>query len=469
MLVIANGSIKTMITKRIENGTNVRMPAISPARKETATSHLVQSSQFARWFAKVLLVGLILATFAMAFLPWQQTSRGNGQVVAYVPQERQQVIQAPVKGRVVRIKKGLVEGSKVKKGEFILEIQPFAENQFSQLEDQIKELNTKLDAANFQASSYERMANDLAEARDLAVKGAKDMVEAAQAKLEAKELEVNAYLAKEDQAGKNLKRQNDLYLKKIKPKVQIEILEKEWEVAKAELAAVRKQVIGLQQERAAKVAAVGEKRLMVQTKIDYNLGFQQKALGEAASIRKEIADLEMKRDELKLRNITAPRDGTIFRMPVFEQGQAIKVGDPILTLIPETSQKAVELLVPGNDMPLVQVGQEVRLQFEGWPAVQIPAWPSVAVGTFSGIVSTVDATDDGKGKFRILIVPNDDDQPWPSDQYLRQGVRANGWVMLNKVTLGFEIWRQLNGFPVAISDKEPETKESAKKPKLPKE
>ncbi|MEI6541633.1 MAG: hypothetical protein WCO86_19235 [Planctomycetota bacterium] len=31
-----------------------------------------------------------------------------------------------------------------------------------------------------------------------------------------------------------------------------------------------------------------------------------------------------------------------------------------------------------------------------------------------------------------------------------QGVRANGWVLLEQVPLWFEVWRQLNGFPPAV-------------------
>jgi hypothetical protein len=64
----------------------------------------------------------------------------------------------------------------------------------------------------------------------------------------------------------------------------------------------------------------------------------------------------------------------------------------------------------------------------------------------------------------------DGEVEWPSDRYLRQGVRANGWVMLNQVPLGYEIWRQLNGFPATISKDEPgkSGKDDKKKIKLPK-
>jgi hypothetical protein len=154
-------------------------------------------------------------------------------------------------------------------------------------------------------------------------------------------------------------------------------------------------------------------------------------------------------------------------MDVYERGQAVKEGQSLITIVPEASQRAAELWVAGNDMPLVQIGQEVRLQFEGWPAVQFPGWPSIAIGTFSGTVANVDPTDNGMGQFRILVTPNKADKnEWPSDRYLRQGVRVNGWVMLRRVTLGYEIWRQLNGFPVILSKDKPKSK--TKVPKLPK-
>jgi len=42
--------------------------------------------------------------------------------------------------------------------------------------------------------------------------------------------------------------------------------------------------------------------------------------------------------------------------------------------------------------------------------------------------------------------------PWPSARWLRQGVRANGWVLLQRVPLWYEVWRQLNGFPPVITE-----------------
>jgi hypothetical protein len=53
-------------------------------------------------------------------------------------------------------------------------------------------------------------------------------------------------------------------------------------------------------------------------------------------------------------------------------------------------------------------------------------------------------------------------------QYLRQGVRANGWVMLKTVPLGYEVWRQLNGFPPVIDNPTEEKEEKVEKVPLPK-
>ncbi len=145
--------------------------------------------------------------------------------------------------------------------------------------------------------------------------------------------------------------------------------------------------------------------------------------------------------------IKAPTDGTILRVVGRLGGEQVSRGEVLAVLVPQTEDRAVELHVDGNDAALIKAGSPVRLQFEGWPAVQFSGWPSVAVGTFGGRVAFVDASDDGRGDFRIVVVPDADDSPWPAASYLRQGVLAKGWVLLNRVSLGFEVWRQFNGFP----------------------
>lgn len=439
---------------------------------QTATLHLVQSSRFAQRLAKVLLIGLLLSIIAMAFLPWQQTSRGSGEVVAFAPQERQQTVQSTAKGIVNRIADGLIEGQRVNKGDFLLEIQPFATNMAQQLESQLQQLRAKEGTAKVKADAYGQNVSGFTEAREFAVQAAKEMVSAAEAKLSSKKKQVSAYEAKQLQARLNYERQYGLLQKGLKPRKEVEKLKKELDVAQADLESVERDVSALENELAAKQNDLQEKQSVAQTKIDYAVALQQSSLGEIATVRKEMVDVQMKMEQMDRMTITAPRDGTLFRLNVNEQGDTVKEGDDLLTIIPETTQKAVELLVAGNDVPLVRVGQDVSLQFEGWPGVQVAGWPSLAVNVFAGTVTTIDATDNGKGEFRILITPNEEKREWPSDQYLRQGVRANGWVMLKRVSLGYEIWRQLNGFPVINSSKDDSSEKANKKkpdkPKLPK-
>ena len=153
-------------------------------------------------------------------------------------------------------------------------------------------------------------------------------------------------------------------------------------------------------------------------------------------------------------SIKAPRSGTILRIMAKQGGQMLKAGDPVAMFVPDITANAVELWADGKDGPLITAGRKVRLQFEGWPAVQFVGWPSAAIGTFGGVVEFVDSHANDHGRFRVVVSPDPDDEPWPDARWLRQGVHANGWILLDQVSLGFELWRQFNGFPPTVSPEE---------------
>jgi membrane fusion protein, adhesin transport system len=179
------------------------------------------------------------------------------------------------------------------------------------------------------------------------------------------------------------------------------------------------------------------------------------ALAEIGSVAASLQQMDVRIARQVTQQIVAPRDGTILRLLAQPGSELVKAGDPLAILVPDAGTRVVELWVNGNDMPLISPGNKVRLQFEGWPAIQFVGWPAVAIGTFGGEVLLVDATDNGQGYFRILAGPDPEDSPWPSERWLRQGVRAHGWVLLNRVRLGYEVWRQLNAFPPFIAMEEP--------------
>ena len=174
-------------------------------------------------------------------------------------------------------------------------------------------------------------------------------------------------------------------------------------------------------------------------------------LAEEAAAVSSLAKAEVALSRQQQQDIVAPRDGQILRILVGSGTTVVKEGEALVDFVPKTEDNAVELYVDGNDLPLVYPGRKVRLQFEGWPAIQLTGWPSVAVGSFGGTVSIVDPSVSENGMFRVLVKPDPEDTvDWPDYSILRQGTRVTGIVNLDEVTIGYELWRQVNGFPKSM-------------------
>ncbi|MDJ0866591.1 MAG: HlyD family efflux transporter periplasmic adaptor subunit [Myxococcota bacterium] len=173
--------------------------------------------------------------------------------------------------------------------------------------------------------------------------------------------------------------------------------------------------------------------------------YEELASKEAQALAElNAVDVKLSRQSTQL--VTAPRDGAIVSLQAGDKATLVKEGQTVATLAPSDVELAAELYVSGLDAPLIQPGRQLRLEFEGWPAVQFSGWPAVAVGTFGGVVASVDPSVSPNGRFRILV-KEDPADPWPDDRYLRLGSQVKGWVLLNTVPLGYELWRQLNRFP----------------------
>lgn len=157
-------------------------------------------------------------------------------------------------------------------------------------------------------------------------------------------------------------------------------------------------------------------------------------------------DVGLSRQSVQL--VRAPRNGVILRVNAGDSATFVDAGQIVATFVPDDVERVVELYIDGRDIALVQEGAKVRLQFEGWPAVQFSGWPSVSVGTFGGEVTAVDPSAQADGRFRVLVVEDHTDpNPWPSARFVRFGAKARGWIQLEQVPVGYEVWRQLNNFP----------------------
>jgi multidrug efflux pump subunit AcrA (membrane-fusion protein) len=309
----------------------------------------------------LVLLMIVVSGVTMVFAPWTQNVKGFGKVSAYSPDERQQSLTSPVDG-VIR-QWFVFEGTRVKKGQSIVDVADIDPDIISRLERERAAQQAKLDAAQ------------------------------------------NAV----DTSRKNLERQRDLVTS------------------------------GLSSQRAAELA-----------ELEY-----AKYLSEISSASAELARIETKLARQASQSIVAPRDGIVHRILAPQGGVMVKAGQELALIVPETASRAVELTVSGNDAPLLSVGRRVRLQFEGWPAVQFAGWPSVAVGTFGGVIGVIDPGAAEDGTVRVIVFP-DQGEEWPDAKYLRQGVRVIGWVLLDTVRLGWELWRQFNGFPPTLRNMSPD-------------
>jgi adhesin transport system membrane fusion protein len=426
----------------------------SVAHRSLPALRLVESRRGPQRLARWLLLLLLMTVAALGFVPWQQTVIGTGKVTAFAPLERQQTVQALVSGQVTSWNERIVEGVQVKRGEKILEIRDTDPEYLPRLQEQLRAFERKLQASEEKAQVYHQQVDAFVDAQRLTVEAGKQQVEAARAKVRAEEQGLEAAAAAELQARLNLERQKKLFEDKLASKLTLELEERKFAEAVAKLKQSQSYLEAALSELKTKDAELIGKGREADAKVESARALYQTAVGDMAVVEKELLELRIKISQQQVQTVTAPRDGTILRLLVYQGGQTVSKGDPLFILVPESASRAVELWVDGNDAPLITPGRHARLQFEGWPAVQFAGWPSVAVGTFGGEVALVDATDNGEGKFRVLIVP-DGGEEWPRDRFLRQGVRANGWVLLEQVSLGYEVWRRINGFPPVVSLTEP--------------
>lgn len=444
----------------------------SNPQRDLPSMRLAQTPRIARRLGRLLLVALLLAPVALIFVPWTQNVHGTGRAIAFNPVQRPQFIVSPIEGRIK--KWYVVEGQRVKPGQRIVEMVDNDPNLELRLLDEERAILDRVRLGESRIGDIEAQIRNLESSRALAIDVQKSFLRQEQAKAQAfeqEQIEANANLAA---AEPNYQRQLELFKNKtggLASERDVELARQTLETAKAKAKAAQARVeLG---KAAVKASQDSLGKIEADTAAMINLVTASKRSAEAdlASIRRDKAQMEVRIARQRAQYVDAPCDGIVMRLLAnAEQGGIlVKPGERLAVIVPDITESkkdeqdnltdraypgiVVELLIDGNDLPLVHQGDSARLQFEGWPAVQFVGWPSVAVGTFAGRVYLVDPTANDKGQFRILVEPDPDAEPWPSLDYLRQGVRANGWVLLKDVSLGWELWRQINGFPVARDTK----------------
>jgi multidrug efflux pump subunit AcrA (membrane-fusion protein) len=399
---------------------------------------------------KYLAMFFFVFPFLTLFLPWQQNVTALGKVTAYSPAERTQTIDAPVGGVIT--KWHVQEGTKVKKGDVLIEISDIDAQFKDRLEYQRDNLKDKLLAKEQELKTYQIQQQNLLNSQDARIASSQFKLDVANQKILAASEAISASEATVDAATQQINRLQRLLQDGLVSKRDVEVAERDHIIATRNLNSARAQYQSAKAEAQSAKVEIEQIKADTQATLESNNGVINKIKGELADSQNSLASSEVSLSRQSMQRIVAPRDGTIYRLPVNSQSQVISQGQPLLVILPDTEERSVELWVDGRDAPLIVKGSEVRLEFEGWPAIQVAGWSNIGFGTFPGKVAFVDPTDNGSGNFRVMIVPSTSE--WPSARFLKQGISAKGWILLDRVTIGYEIWRILNGFPPRIPQEE---------------
>ncbi len=419
--------------------------------KEYSTLTDVENKRSGKILIRTIMLFLGLA-FVMFFLPWTQNVRARGYVTTMQPDQRPQHLNSIIAGRIdqwfVR------EGDYVNKGDTILKI---SEIKSAYFDDQLLERTaTQIDLKQQSTANYsDKIA--VQENQILMLKTQRDLKYAqvenklTQALLKVQNDSINFEAAKTNYAVAKLQydRVDSLYRLGLKSKTNLEQKDVKLQTNSAyELAARNKWLTA--------------KNEVLNLTIELNaidakyIAERNKAQSDQMSTRSQKLDAESHLNKLEntysnylfrsgLYYITAPQSGYITQMKTFGIGETIKEGEAILSLMPKNYDLAVELYVDPIDLPLIQLGEKVRIQFDGWPAIVFSGWPNASHGTYGGEIYAIDQFISENGKYRVLVQPDPEDNPWPTA--LRYGAGTKNLMMLSEVPIWYELWRNINGFP----------------------
>lgn len=420
----------------------------------------------ARRLGRLLLL-LVVGLFIILFLPWRQNVTGEGSITALTPQDRPQTIQNAIAGRIEHW--SIQEGQLVKRGDTLLVISEIKDDYFDpnlplRLQEQLGAKNGSMLATDTKISALNNQMTALQSGLSIKLTSARNKVKQARFKVISDSTDLIAVQRNYAIALDRLERfekgyQDGLFSLTDLETRRLKVQEDNAKVIAQEnkLNVSRQELINVQLDLGTIQADYQEKLAKTMSDRASAVSYRAEAEGEISKLQNKISNVDIRRN---LYVVRAPQDGYIVKALKAGIGETIKEGESIATLQPATPSIAVELYMRPMDVPLITPGRTVRLEFDGWPAVQFSGWPTVAVGTFGGEVAVVDAVNSENGKYRILVKPLADDHHWPKQ--LRLGSGAYGWVMLDDVPIWYEIWRQLNGFPASLKQ-EPKPGEGVKK------
>lgn len=376
----------------------------------------------ARW-----MLGIGIIFLLVLFLPWQQNIHGIGQVTALSPSNRPQTIQTIIAGRIQDWK--IQEGQFVEKGDTIAIISEIKEKYFDP--KMLLRLREVIQSKEKSRSSKDLKAKALIRQISALEDGMKIRMEQSRAKFEAERVRFS-------NAKNQYERNKKLFEAGNIPLTKFQDIEYKYQGSEADFMNAEIEIDRVQAEYLDKINKA-------ESDLNNTLSEQFETQADLAKLGNEYVNMEIRSQQYF---ILAPQDGYVVKATQAGIGETIKEGDPVCSIMPQSDDVAVEMYIRAMDVPLISKGRRVRVEFDGFPALQFSGWPSISVGSFGGMVEVIDVVNTHPGEFRILVIPDQKDIAWPKQ--IRVGSGTKSWVMLDDVPVWYELWRQLNGFPASL-------------------
>jgi membrane fusion protein, adhesin transport system len=402
-------------------------------------------------FNRFLIIFAIVGTISL-FLPWTQNIRSNGKVTTLKPDQRPQTIQSQIPGRVEEW--FVQEGDYVEQGDTILRISEikidyFDEKLVERTSDQINAKSSSVIAYKAKIEALNRQITALKQDQALKLKQAENKL--LQSRLKAKSdsigfeaAKINANIAK-----KRYNRTMILAKDGLKAIKDVEEKNLKLQETNAKLIAQENKLLTSLNNIINAQIEISRIKTSYVDKISKAESDMYTAKSSHFDTQVQVSKLENSHTNYIRRNnllyITSPQNGYINKAIIGGIGETFKEGQELLGIMPAHYDLAVETFVNPNDLPLLHIKEKVRVQFEGWPAIVFSGWPDQSFGTFGANIVAIQNFISSNGKYRVLLAPDDEEQPWPSA--IRIGSGARTIALLNDVPVWYELWRQLNSFP----------------------
>lgn len=402
-------------------------------------------------FNKFLLVFAIIGIIVL-FLPWTQNISGQGQVTTLKPDQRPQTIQSQIPGRIEEWY--VQEGDYVKKGDTILRISEVKSDYFDdrlveRTGDQIKAKSSSVVAYGGKVEALNRQISALREEQKLKLEQARNKLLQAQLKVKSDSIDFEATKTNISIAETQFQRVVTLQSEGLKAVKDVEEKRLKLQEAQAKLISQENKLLTSKNDLINSKVELSRINAEYTDKISKAQSDMYTAQSGQFDASAQVTKLENSYTNYQKRNsllyVTAPQNGYINKAIKGGIGETFKEGDRLVGIMPAQIDLAVETYVKPIDLPLLHIGEKVRVQFDGWPAIVFSGWPNVSYGTYGAEVVAIENFISANGKYRILLAPDENDHPWPEP--IRVGSGAKTIALLNDVPIWFELWRQLNSFP----------------------